>query len=121
MLLLLLTVSGCAAYNPVPNPWAEIERVPTTASRLTSPDVDAPLDVHLQFGLDAYELSEAHADTLDALSKRFNAALDAGEAEFDIGQIRERELAIERRQRIFDWPRIGLTGAAIGVLLGLSR
>ena len=124
LMLLIVSTPGCVAVPTEPNPWSDRERVSTEAVYpIEYPELASDLsniESVLEAALGNYDIAEANAKALEEMSRAYNSSLDAGEAEFELGQIRARQLAEERRARLWDklstWSIVAFLG-----LLSVAR
>lgn len=119
--LSLLTTAGCAiAPETAPNPWADKPRVSESATYPIAPlelaEDMSNLGQVLETGLGNYDIARANAAAVESMSRAYNAALDAGEAQHDVAEARAVLLEEERRARRWDklqyWALVVLIGAA---------
>lgn len=132
---LLGSLSGCAS-SPVELPTCEVERTSVeiqAPARL--PEIPSPVrsdDDTVTFdreGFEAlvrytivaggnYEVSQANTEALEAQSEAYNELADCAEIVHQFGQVREEQLARERRDHFIDnWFHRGLI--ALGILVAL--
>ena len=131
--LVLLSLSGCASQNPVDLPdWdltpatVEIQqplRLPEFPSPGRQPD-DTLTFTPEQFAVvldymtiagGNYDIAAENAAALDALSKAYNHLIEAGKLQMQFTQVRDEQLARERRDHEMDnWFYRGLI--ALGVI-----
>lgn len=132
---LLGSLSGCVS-SPVDLPTCEVERVSVEVQEpLRLPEMPSPVSADDQvvsfdregFGaLTAYtiaaggnyEIAVANAEALAAQSEAYNELVDCAGLAHQFGQVREEQLAQERRDHFVDnWFHRGLI--ALGILVAV--
>lgn len=132
---LLGSLSGCVS-SPVELPTCEVERVSVEVQRpLRLPEMPSPVsgnDDTVSFDRDGfaalvaytiaaggnYEVAVANADALEAQSGAYNELIECSRLAHQFGQVREEQLAQERRDHFIDnWFHRGLI--ALGILVAV--
>lgn len=132
---LLGSLSGCVS-SPVELPTCEVERVSVEVQRpLRLPEMPPPVsgnDDTVSFDRDGfaalvaytiaaggnYEVAVANADALEAQSGAYNELIECSRLAHQFGQVREEQLAQERRDHFIDnWFHRGLI--ALGILVAV--
>jgi len=121
--LLTLSTSACVSAPPTNNPWSEQQRAEDFAVYpIEIPELESDLsnlDEVLEAAIGNYDIAEANAETLIALSRAYNDLLAAGEAEFELAESRRRLLEEERRARLWDklstWSILAILGAGAAI------
>lgn len=132
---LLGSLSGCAS-SPVELPTCEVEPVSVDVQRpLRLPEMPSPVagdDQTVSFDRDGfaalvaytmaaggnYEVAVANAEALEAQSGAYNELIQCSRIAHQFGQVREEQLAQERRDHFIDnWFHRGLI--ALGLLVAV--
>ncbi len=135
--MLIGTLIGCTTVPPRDSPWVNIE--PATGD-VTQPRalsdlpnlIDTGSGIQMTYeGFDELErymvISEGNLVTarnntiaLEEMRQGYNNMVEAGQAEFELGELRLQMLAEERSARLWDKILFG-TIAVLGVAIGLSN